>query len=87
MKIDTSELTFHTPPVCQGQAVTRSYAAYKADESKACIIRSRSESGEPTEYKLFEDPEWENEHSTNLEFWNQEPKLGSPVLAWTESAE
>jgi hypothetical protein len=83
MKIDTSELTFHTPPIGQGQMVTYSYAVDQSADNAACIIRRRTEGGAPTEYERFEDPEWEDEFSTNLELWNQEPKLGRPVSSWT----
>jgi hypothetical protein len=81
----TNELTFITPPVCQGQMVTYSYASVNADSSSTCILRRRTEGGCPTVYELFVDPEWEDESSTNLEFWNNEPSLGELVKTWEEA--
>jgi hypothetical protein len=79
-----SSLEFITPPICQGQAVEYSYATTPtADSSPVCILRRRREYGEPDQYALFEDPEWEMEHSTNHDFWEREPRLGKLVSEWT----
>ncbi len=85
-KMNISELEFIVPPICQGQLVTYAYAVDKevSSDSAACIIRRRTEGGEPTVYERFVDPQWEDEYSTNLEFWNAEPKLGKLVKTWTE---
>jgi hypothetical protein len=85
-KMNTTELEFIVPPICQGQMVTYAYAVDTevSSDSAACIIRRRSCGGEPTIYERFIDPEWADEYSTNLEFWNDEPKLGNLVETWTE---
>lgn len=82
MKIDTSNLKFVTPPECQGQAVTYSYATLDADSSAACIVQRRRESGEPDQFGLYIDPTWEDGDGSNLEFWNGAPELGEPVQRW-----
>ena len=84
--MNANQLQFHVPPVCQGQSVTYAYAVDtdRASESAACIIRRRTEGGEPPVYERFVDPTWESESSSNLEFWNAEPALGRLVETWTE---
>ena len=84
--MNTDHLEFHVPPVCQGQMVTYAYAVDTgvSSDSDACIIRRTSCGGEPTLYERFVDPEWADEYSTNLEFWNAEPNLGDLVESWEE---
>ena len=87
---DTSQIEFHIPPVCQGQAVTYAYGADPACASSGrsdCIIRRRSCGGEPDHYERFEDPEWNDEYSSNLDFWNAEPELGEMTDEWEEDPE
>jgi hypothetical protein len=67
------ELTYHIPPVCQGQAVTYAYA-YDSDTDT--IVERLSIRGLPTTYTRYTDPEFDLEHSENLEFWSRAPKLG-----------
>jgi hypothetical protein len=82
--MDTTNLKFHVPPICQGQMVEYAYASYRAEDSAACILQRRRERGEPDQFSLYIDPEWESESSTNHEFWNGEPRLGQLVREWTE---
>jgi hypothetical protein len=86
-KEQLENIEFHTPPACQGQAVTYSYGIDPDAEGPACIIRRRTEYGEPAQYERFEDPEWAEEHSSNLDFWDREPELGELVEEWTEGGD
>jgi hypothetical protein len=81
--IDTSDITFTTPPECQGQAVEYSYAAHQADSRPDCIIERRREAGEVDQFFLYVDPEWADGDGSNLEFHNACPELGECVLQWS----
>lgn len=84
--IKTSNLTFTTPPECQGQAVEYSYAVKDADSRPDCIVERRREAGEPDRFYLYVDPEWADGDGSNLEFHNAAPELGECVLQWSTSA-
>lgn len=89
-QIRLTELEFTVPPSCQGQAVTYAYAYDSEGASRGdsgCIVRRRSEHGEPDQFELFEDPCYEDENSTNHEFWNDEPSLGELLDEWTAEEE
>lgn len=83
---DPAALEWHIPPVCQGQAVTYAYAVDPEADGPACIIRCTTRHDAPDTFERFIDPEWAADYSSNLEFWNDEPKLGACVDTWGPEA-
>lgn len=64
---------FVTPPECQGQIVTRSYA-YAAD-AMVIVERTHDASDNTVTYRAYEDAELESEYPS-FEPWNGTPDLG-----------
>ena len=87
MKTDITKIKFHTPPFNQGQPVEVSYGIDKraVDAGRTDYILERTDypDDEPTTIRRFEDPDYEDEDSSNLDFWNGVPELGDETEEWT----
>jgi hypothetical protein len=79
-------LKFITTPENQGQIVEVSYAVDSDHGGEDRIIeRCHDRSDGEVTYRRYVDPEFFEEDSANLEFWNGSPKLGECTDKWKEA--
>ena len=85
---ELAELSFIVPPFNHGQAVEVAYAVdrFAADRGRQDYIIQRTiypaTAREPVKFCRYEDPQWEEEASDNLDFWDRVPELGACTEEW-----